>query len=45
MKRDSVSAYVHVRCDTPYPLYAAVHILDDVPSSSVAQVLNGFLIA
>ena len=36
MKRDSVSAYVHVRCDTPYPLYAAVHILDDVPSSSVA---------
>ena len=29
MKRDSVSAYVHMRCDTPFPLYAAVHILDD----------------
>ena len=30
MKRDSVSAYVHVRYDTPFLLYAAVHILDDV---------------
>ena len=29
MKRDSGSAYVHIRCDTPVPLYAPVHILDD----------------
>ena len=36
MKRDSVSAYVHVRYDTPFPLYVAAHILDDVPSPSVA---------
>ena len=31
MKRDSVSAYVHMRRDTPLPLYAPVHILDDPP--------------
>ena len=31
MKRDSVSAYVHMRCDTPLTLYASVHILDDHP--------------
>ena len=31
MKRDSVSAYVHMRCDTPLSLYAPVHILDDFP--------------
>ena len=29
MKRDSVSAYVHMRRDTPLPLYTPVHILDD----------------
>ena len=27
MKRDSVSAYVHMECDTPLPLYPAVRIL------------------
>ena len=31
MKRDSVSAYVHMRRDTPLPLYAPVHILDNPP--------------
>ena len=30
MKRD-ISAYVHIRRDTPLPLYAPVHILDDPP--------------
>ena len=29
MKRDSVSAYVHLKRDTPLPLYASVIILDD----------------
>ena len=29
MKKDSVSAYVHIGPDIPSPLYAAVHILDD----------------
>ena len=45
MKRDSVSAYVHSRCgDTPLPLYAPVHILDDSPSIlPVAYVLNDSL--
>ena len=32
MKRDSVSAYVHMRCDTPLHLYAPVHILHEPPS-------------
>ena len=32
MKRDSVSAYVHMRRNTPLPLYAQVHILDEPPS-------------
>ena len=31
MKRDSVSAYVHMRRDTPLPLYAPVHIFNDPP--------------
>ena len=31
MKRDIVSAYVHMRRDTPLPLYAPVHIWDDSP--------------
>ena len=31
MKRDNVSAYVHIRCDTPLPVYAPVHILDVPP--------------
>ena len=34
MKRDSVSAYLHMRRDTPLPLYAAVDILDDPPPFS-----------
>ena len=29
MKRDHVSAYIHMRRGTPLPLYAPVHILDD----------------
>ena len=29
MKRDRVSAYVHMRHDNPLLLYSAVHILDD----------------
>ena len=29
MKRDSISAYGHMRRDTPLTLYAPVHILDD----------------
>ena len=29
MKKDSVIAYVHMTRDTPLPLYAPVHILDD----------------
>ena len=32
MKRDSVSAHAHTGRDTPLPLYALVHILDDPPS-------------
>ena len=32
MKRDSVSAYVHMKRDTHLPLYEPVHILDDHPS-------------
>ena len=31
MKRDSVSAYVHMRRDTPLPLYVPLHFLDDSP--------------
>ena len=40
MKGDSVSAYVHVRRDTPppLPLYAALRILDDPPSQSPQQL-------
>ena len=29
MKRESVSAYVHMRRHTPLPLHTSVHILDD----------------
>ena len=29
MKRDSVSAYVHMKRDTPLPLYASVDIVND----------------
>ena len=38
MKRDSVSAYVHMRRDTPPPLHALAHILND--PSSFPQVLK-----
>ena len=31
MKRDRVIAYVQIERDTPLPLYAPVHILDDPP--------------
>ena len=30
MKRDSVSAYVHKRHDTQFPMYVPAHILDDL---------------
>ena len=41
MKKDSVSAYVHIRRDTPLLLYAPAHILDDPTSiPPVAYVLN-----
>ena len=44
MKRDSVSAYVHMRRDTPLPLYAPVHILDpSIPL--VTYILNGWSIS
>ena len=35
MKRDSVSAYVHMKCDTPLPLYASANILDHPPPFSL----------
>ena len=31
MKRESISAYVHMIRDTPLPLNAPVHILEDPP--------------
>ena len=31
MKRDSVSAYIHRKCDTPLPRYTSVNILDGLP--------------
>ena len=31
MKRNGASAYVHMKLDTPLPLYASVNILDDPP--------------
>ena len=31
MKRDSVSAYVHIRRDTPLPLNAPAQILENPP--------------
>ena len=37
MKRDNVRAYVHMGRDTPLPLHAPVHILDD-PSPSFPQL-------
>ena len=42
MKRDSVSAYVHMRRHTPLPLHAPVHILDDPSISLVTYILNGW---
>ena len=41
MKRDNVSAYVHMRHNTPLPLYSAIRILDDPPHPApVGYVLN-----
>ena len=31
LKRNNVSAYVHMKRDTPLLLYASVNILDDPP--------------
>ena len=31
MKRDGGNAYVHMKRDTPLPLYASLNILDDPP--------------
>ena len=45
MKRDSVIAYVHMRHDTPLPLYASVNVMDDPPTISlVTYILIGWLI-
>ena len=43
MKKDSVCAYVHIRHDTPRPLYAPVHILDKPPTfpSLLTYLMNG----
>ena len=46
MKRDNVSAYVHMKRDTHLPLYASVNILDDPRSISlVTHILNGWPIS
>ena len=46
MKRDIVSAYVHIRRDTPLPLFTPVHILNETPSiRRVALVLNEWYIS
>ena len=45
MKRDIVSAYVHIRRDTPLPLSTPVHILNETPSiPRVALVMNGIFL-
>ena len=41
MKRESVSAYVHMRHDIPLPLYTPVHILYDPSIPLVTYILNG----
>ena len=38
MKIDSASAYLHLRGDTPLPLYAPIHILDDPPPPQFLQL-------
>ena len=43
MKSDNVSAYVHMRHDTPLPLYAPVYILDDPSIPLVTYILKGAL--
>ena len=46
MKRDIVSAYVHIRRDNPLPLSAPVHILNEIPSiPPAAHVLNEWYIS
>ena len=42
MKRDSVSAYVHMNCDTHLALYESVKILDDPSISLVTYIRNGW---
>ena len=39
MKRDSVSTSVHMKRDTPLPLYPYVNIFDD-PPRLVTYILN-----
>ena len=39
MKRESVSAYVHMRHDIPLPLYTPVHILYDPSIPLVTYIL------
>ena len=42
MKRDSLSAYIHMRRGTTLTLYAPVHILNDTTSiPPVVYALNG----
>ena len=38
LKRNNVSAYVHMKRDTPLPLYASVNILDDSPPLTFLQL-------
>ena len=38
LKRNNVSAYVHMKRDTPLPLYASVNILDDSPPLTYLQL-------
>ena len=38
MKRDTVSAYVYMRRDTPPSLHVPVHILDDPPPPLISQL-------
>ena len=46
MKRDSVSALVHMKRDTPFPLCASVNILNDTPSIPlVMYIFNGWPIS
>ena len=40
MKRDGVSAYVHMRCDTPSPYTYAFWMTPSFPNSCVSTLLR-----